>query len=426
MLEQNKNQTSKQVPWYLIFPDDDESKYQKYFFQTNIGFIRLSFIAATVATVIFISVSFSMMRERIENVDFHLLSFGCLLLLSLIAMWLSYQKYFQKKYDLIIFVLFVLTYFTLMTTLSVLPIQYRYSSYGSFMYILLLNYGLLRQKFSSALINGLIGSGIFLIGTYVAGTYPISVFKQIGAYFLLFNFGGASVTYILERSQRAAFLAKEALEAEHERAENLLLNILPFPIAARLKSNQECIADHIEEASVMFIDIVGFCERTRQSTPEVLVKFLDHLFTEFDAIMDKHGIEKIKTIGDSYMAASGIQGSTECHTERLAAAALDVMSYIGRSKSGVVLRIGIHTGSVIAGVIGRKKMIYDLWGDTVNIASRMESHSIAGKIQVSDSVVNMLKDTFTFSELRTITVKGQGQMRVAFLLDKTTKKTTDQ
>lgn len=177
------------------------------------------------------------------------------------------------------------------------------------------------------------------------------------------------------------------IEEEHDKAQDLLLNILPESIANRLKNGSHSIADEFENTTVLFSDFVGFTELAEKMKPEKLVKMLNGIFSRFDDLTDTYGLEKIKTIGDSYMVAAGIPDHREQHAEVIARFALDMLRVLEEFnreyKQALVIRIGINSGRVVAGVIGKKKFIYDLWGDTVNIASRMESHGVSGEIQVS-------------------------------------------
>ncbi|TGL70958.1 adenylate/guanylate cyclase domain-containing protein [Leptospira levettii] len=216
--------------------------------------------------------------------------------------------------------------------------------------------------------------------------------------------------------------AQDLLELEHQKSESLLLNILPASIADRLKSKNEIIADKSSEATILFADIVDFTVLSQTMEPEKIVSILNEIFSEFDTIVQNHNLEKIKTIGDAYMVASGIPEAREDHCEAVALCALDMLSSI---ENGITqdskpfkIRIGIHTGPVVAGVIGKSKFIYDLWGDSVNTASRMESHGAEGKIHVSKEVYQKLKSNFTFETKREIQVKGKGIMETYFLVKK--------
>jgi len=209
------------------------------------------------------------------------------------------------------------------------------------------------------------------------------------------------------------------IQMEREKSDQLLLNILPAPIANRLKQPHDIIADNFNDVSVMFIDVVGFTPLATQIPPAEMIKLLNSIFSAIDALVDKHGLEKIKTSGDSYMVVGGLPVPRDDHLESMAEMALDVLAVISQFSradgSPFQLRLGIHTGPVVAGVIGTKKFIYDLWGDTVNIASRMESHGLPGTIQLTQIVYDRLKDRYSFRPRGEIQVKGKGYMMAYFL-----------
>jgi len=217
-------------------------------------------------------------------------------------------------------------------------------------------------------------------------------------------------------------LAEEALFVEQEKSERLLLNILPKAIADRLKQAHGVIADSFESVTVLFADLVSFTRMSSELSPQDLVDLLNLIFSNFDTLCEIYGLEKIKTIGDAYMVAGGIPIARTNHAEAIAAMALDMVEKVNelRISTGrpLQIRIGIHTGAVIAGVIGTQKFIYDLWGDTVNVASRMESHSEVGKIQVTAETYQLLKHNFDLVERGTIEVKGKGQMLTYWLTGK--------
>lgn len=214
--------------------------------------------------------------------------------------------------------------------------------------------------------------------------------------------------------------AETALRHEQQRTEGLLRNILPEEIAERLKREPSTIADYYDDVTVLFADIVGFTRMSSQVEPHELVRRLNQIFSAFDELSETHGLEKIKTIGDAYMVVGGLPTPREDHASAIAAMALDMQAAIElfnqTSETSISIRIGIHSGPVIAGVIGIKKFIYDLWGDTVNIASRLESHGIAGQIQVSEATRDRVGHQFVFSERGEIDLKGRGYMRTFFLL----------
>jgi guanylate cyclase len=223
--------------------------------------------------------------------------------------------------------------------------------------------------------------------------------------------------YFVEQQDRA----RRALEAERERSERLLLNVLPEPIARRLKEKTGVIAEHYDAVTVLFADLVGFTEQSSVMAPAELVALLDRIFSAFDRLADAEGLEKIKTIGDAYMAAAGLPEERQDHLEAVARTALamrdEIAGMAAASGQGwLAVRVGIDTGPAVAGVIGKRKFIYDLWGDTVNTASRMESHGLAGEIQVTERVAAALGPAFSLRARGTIEVKGKGPM-ATFLLD---------
>ena len=211
----------------------------------------------------------------------------------------------------------------------------------------------------------------------------------------------------------------EQLELEREKSENLLLNILPQSIAQRLKENPSVIADHFNSITVLFTDIVGFTKISENLTPSEVVSFLNQIFSYFDDLAEKYQLEKIKTVGDAYMVAGGFPEPRIDHVEAVADFALEIQEILKTiGNKTICMRTGIHTGPAVAGVIGNKKFIYDVWGDTVNTASRMESHGIGGEIQVSEVTYEKLKDVYVFQKRGNIEVKGKGTMMTYLLQGK--------
>jgi guanylate cyclase len=217
--------------------------------------------------------------------------------------------------------------------------------------------------------------------------------------------------------QRNAALT--ALRAEQQKSEDLLLNILPRPIAERLKA-AETIADHFVATSILFADVVDFTPLAQRLPPVEVVGILDQLFSHFDALVERHGLEKVKTIGDCYMAAAGVPDPRPDHARQAALLALDMRDVVATSpvagRPGLELRIGINSGPVVAGVIGTKRFLYDLWGDAVNTASRMESQGTPGEIQITRATYELLKDEFVCRRRGTIPVKGKGRMETWYLV----------
>ena len=231
---------------------------------------------------------------------------------------------------------------------------------------------------------------------------------------------GTLIAYALERLRRTDFLAQREAETERARSEELLHNVLPVSIAERLRTDTGAIADSAADVSVLFSDIVGFTPVSEKLSPEELVALLDTMFREFDELCDRRGIEKIKTVGDAYMAVAGLPLPDADHAASMAELALDMQRTLARLSpdwpSPIAMRIGIASGPVVAGVIGQRKFTYDLWGDTVNTASRMESHGRAHRIQVSSATHALLEGRYSFSAPQTVEIKGKGPMTTYFLL----------
>lgn len=229
----------------------------------------------------------------------------------------------------------------------------------------------------------------------------------------------AFAVWQLERSLRRNFLDARLLDAERNKAEELLLNILPRSIADRLKSEDRAIADGFE-ATVLFSDLVGFTEMSAHMTPGEVVALLDDVVSMFDDLATHHGLEKIKTIGDAYMVAGGVPDANANHAVAVASMALDMVDSVAmfnRTRGRTLrIRVGIDTGPVVAGVIGKSKFIYDLWGDTVNTASRMESHGMPGCIQVTESACRALQHAFVLEPRGAVQVKGKGEMATWMLM----------
>jgi adenylate cyclase len=232
--------------------------------------------------------------------------------------------------------------------------------------------------------------------------------------------GGSIVFTLLALFAKQRQDALVALRSEQAKAEDLLLNILPRSIADKLKAHTQPIADQFTSASILFADVVDFTPWSERRRPAEVVGMLDHLFSHFDTLAERYGLEKIKTIGDCYMAAAGVPSPRADHARAIALMALDMVEAMRTNDQvghlGLELRIGINSGPVVAGVIGRKRFLYDLWGDAVNTASRMESHGTPGRIQITRATYELLQDEFECEPRGTIAVKGKGEMEVWYLV----------
>ena len=230
-------------------------------------------------------------------------------------------------------------------------------------------------------------------------------------FFFVVNIGAVSTIAI---ALMGYFVGKKNLF--QQKSEILLLNILPREIAAILKNENRTIADHCGDVSILFADMVNFTPMSAEMTPVAMVGLLNEIFSQFDALVEKYDLEKIRTIGDSYMVASGVPRPRKDHAKAMTRLALEMQAYLAaRARTAerpVSFRMGINSGPVIAGVIGRKKFVYDIWGDAVNTASRMESHGGAGVVQITRATYEQIRDEFICDERGRIEVKGKGGMEV--------------
>lgn len=219
-------------------------------------------------------------------------------------------------------------------------------------------------------------------------------------------------SWLLERQQRMTFVAERDLVSSRDKVEGILRAIFPRSIADRLRAGEQSIADEVSDATVLFADIVGFTAMSRRMSAPAVVTFLDQLFSRFEDLTLAHGVDKVKTIGDGYMAVTGTTGPGEGGEERMVRLALALMNavreHVRESGADIRLRIGIHRGPVVAGVLGKSRFSYDLWGDTVNVASRLESSGEPGAVQISRAVADALGDEFVTTHRGVIDIKGVG------------------
>jgi class 3 adenylate cyclase len=255
---------------------------------------------------------------------------------------------------------------------------------------------------------------IFAVIIPLSRTIALGSLLTVYAQFIAANLVGMFVLYWMERFRRLDFLNLRRIADERSRHHALLARILPRGVIERLERGEQRIADEFPESTVLFADIVGFTELSSRHKPAEIVEFLNVVFGRFDELVERHAVEKIKTIGDAYMVAGGVPDRRPGHVEAIANLALDMIAettrMLGPDGKPLQIRIGIHSGPLIAGVIGESRFGYDLWGNTVNTASRMESHGAPSCIQVSDSVYRRLKDKFALEPQGEIEIKGKGAM----------------
>jgi len=273
-------------------------------------------------------------------------------------------------------------------------------------------------------------SGMFdyLLADAASGTYQVVPIRTSVVFFALNFIAVSTIIFLLLRhsfQEKGKIQAKfdeahQLLEIEQERADRLLLNILPGPVATRLKNSDQIIADGFADVTVMFADIVNFTQVAANMAPNQVFAMLNRIFSAFDDLAGEYGLEKIKTIGDAYMVAGGLNEDAADYTAAIADMAVAMRELLHRdfavNSAHLEIRIGIGTGPVVAGVLGKKKFIYDLWGDTVNIASRITAEGVPGMIQCDTTTYHRLQEKFDFHEPQTIYLKGKGNMTVYRLI----------
>ncbi len=386
--------------------DDDETRIRKNIFSA----------AAIIGTVsiIFWSLPMFTLGEPLAG--------GLWLLFGLIILFVFlFWALTKKGYPTIVFIT--------ITCLLVFPfllslIIGSYSRFGGTWYALLVVLGALvfypKRFFAwclATLAVVVLGLSVEAVSTPSPNIPSLFFTIRYGASFITLGSITVLMLYSIIRQRNEAY---QLLEIEQEKSEKLLLSILPEVIANRLKKDSAIIADNLTDVSVLFADIVDFTPLSSQMTPVELIGFLDEVFTYFDDLAEKYNVEKIKTIGDCYMVAAGVPLPCPEHALVLTSMALEVRDYVDKHEfSGrkIDFRIGINSGSLVAGVIGRKKFSYDLWGATVNMASRMESHGSKGCIQVTQPTYELIKDKFVCESLGMVNIKGMGMTEVWNVVD---------
>ncbi len=334
---------------------------------------------------------------------------------------LTYRPVFLRRQQLIMFLVACLGSVAITLVTARLPLEVLESRGFTFMLVyVFFIYSVFRLRFPHAVLAGWLGTA-FLVG-YIFGLNLLGPTAAGRTAFVLgiANCGGMLICYQMDVAARREFTAMRLLDEERERSERLLLNILPAPIAERLKASEDAIAEHSDGVTVLFADIVGFTPLSASKTPQALVELLNRIFSEFDALADAHGLEKIKTIGDAYMAVAGLPNPRVDHAPRAARMAVAMLDATARvaaeTGENLALRIGLHSGPVVAGVIGRRKFTYDLWGDTVNTASRMESHGVPGSIHCTEATATLLQEAFQLQARGAMEIKGKGEMHTFLVL----------
>jgi class 3 adenylate cyclase len=421
-------------PWSLTFRDPLlEARYEDEYFEANLVYIRAATLLGAVAWAAFGPLAGLVVEEGLfwDRVIRYGMGVGS----SLLAFALSYLPNFRRFWKELLTGAILFSAGVWVIHRALVDDARPDWGYAGNMLILIFAYLVSRLPFRYSALVGVAVIAIHNVGalfftdTSTAAEADDAVTNLIfGDYFLLITaFIGTIGAYVLERSQRLLYLREQELEEARSRSEGLLRNILPASIAERLKE-RDPTADHgriaqaYDEVTVVFADLVGFTDQSGRAEPPEVVAVLDEVFRRFDAISERYGLETIKTIGDAYMAVAGVPESRDDDVDCAARAALamrdDVRELRWPSGDPMHVRIGMATGPAVAGVIGWRKFAYDLWGDTVNTASRLEANGTPDQIQVSDGAYRRLQDRYRFSESHTLDLKGKGPTPARFLIER--------
>jgi adenylate cyclase len=413
----------------LRFPREEERRFKITNNKTSIIFIRVILATAILGYAVFGIADLWSLPITYPNA--WIIRYGMICPIYSLVLYLSFLPKFQRSLQRMAGVAHLVGGLGLVLIMAIaLPTEPGYRLYflGLIFIILGIHFSRLKFVYASSLgwiiTVAYVAVALFNVDKLNSENPSFAIGFLVGNFFYLafMNIAGMFVSYMLEVSARSEFLQRRALAYEKRKSESLLFSILPQKIAKRLTQNRGTIAQEYPAASILFADIVNFTPLSERLTPTELISLLNDLFSEFDQLVDHYGLEKIKTIGDCYMVAAGVPNPRMDHADSIAELALDMVRYINHFAQQyhypINLRIGIHSGSVVAGVIGRQKFMYDLWGDTVNTASRMESHGEVGKIQISHETYKMLSSKFLCESQGAIAIKGKGDMETWHLLAK--------
>ncbi|MEQ9638555.1 MAG: adenylate/guanylate cyclase domain-containing protein [Alphaproteobacteria bacterium] len=399
-------------PLLLTFRDPEiEAAYRDAVRERNLRAAQISMRLIVLLNLAFAPVDiFAFQNYGIDVAVWRIVGMSTILGLLL---WMLYWPSQRKNWPGILWLAHVFyTCSYLMLAVIGEPVKLYYAGY---LLIVMGGFILLPLMFSHGMIIAAQSTAIYLVGlawfTWLSWHDLALILAQLGTAMVI----GGFVGYRQELQRRRDYENLKIIEDERARYRALLTRILPEPVAERLQRGEQ-VADRFADTSVLFADIVGFTDLSSKRSPDEVVALLNDIFGRFDALVAKHGLEKIKTIGDAYMVAGGVGGLGDDHLQAIAELALDMVDAAAAADSGdVSVRIGIDCGPLAAGVIGDSRFLYDLWGDTVNTASRMESLGAPGRIQVSDTVRQRLGDAYAFEARGKVEVRGKGRMATWFL-----------
>jgi class 3 adenylate cyclase len=398
-----------------------EKAYRADRFRHDLGNIRFGFLAGIAIWVAWgLLLRPYMLALSDQRLDVFM-RFGVFIPILIVGLALTYTRFFGRVWEWVAVAIAAATllfWVFYVSRISTLPAEY---GYIGVILITAFTYALLRLRFVLVVLVTVIGIGAYLPYAITA-KYIVDVSLVLAMLYLVsFGLLGGIAAYRTERFTRDLFLRERQVEQERTRSDGLLLNMLPAAIVEQLKtSSGGRIAQSFDHVSVFFADAVGSTEQAARSSPEAFADALDELFSHFDEIAQRHGLEKIKTIGDAYMAVAGAPTPIADHADAAVGMAVEILTDAGKfrwpSGDPIVVRGGIATGPAVAGVIGVQRFAYDLWGDTVNLASRLETNAGPGRFLVSESTATQLSDRYDFGPPEVLEVKGKGPTTVRVLL----------
>jgi len=410
----------------LRFPSEVEAQFREDYHANTVSTTRLALVLGLILYSLFGILDIYAIPISKDIV--WIIRYGIVAPVILLTLVASYSAMFQKYTQALMCLVVAVSGLGIVAMISIT----REAEFGNRFYftglilISMWGYSLSRLRFWYAVLANLmimIGYefGSIVVKQLLESETGIVIFTMHNFFFLGANVIGMFGSYYLERYTRRDFLQKYTIQAQRDQADRLLYNILPERIAEKLKLSGETIAEEFNSTTVLFADIVNFTPISARFGPREVVDMLNEVFSHFDELVDKYGVEKIQVAGDAYMVAAGIPTFRADHATVLAQLALDMLKYVKEEeflggKHPIEIRIGLNSGSLIGGVIGRKKYFYALWGDMVNIASRMQSHGDVGKIQITRDTYELVKDKFECEYIGEIAVKGKGNMEAWHLI----------
>jgi adenylate cyclase len=410
----------------LRFPSEIEEQFREDYHINTVSTTRLALVLGLILYSLFGILD--VYAIPISKDIVWIIRYGIVAPVILFALVASYSAISQKYMQVLMSVAVAVSGLGIVAMISIT----REAEFGNRFYftglilISMWGYSLSRLRFWYAVLANLVimigyEFGSIVFKQLLESETGIVIFTMHNFFFLGANVIGMFGSYFLERYTRRDFLQKYTIQAQRDQADELLYNVLPERIAKRLKQSSETIAEEFNSVSVLFADIVNFTPISARFGPREVVDMLNEVFSHFDGLVDKYGVEKIQVAGDAYMAAAGVPTFRPDHATVLAQLALDMLDYVKQEeflggKHPIEIRIGLNSGSLIGGVIGRKKYYYALWGDMVNIASRMQSHGEVGKIQITRDTYELVKDDFECEYIGKIDIKGKGKMEAWHLL----------